>query len=263
MKFNWTPVAMLAAMLLSACGPNGGFVTTESGLQYRDDVVGSGDVAESDDGLLVHYTGWLQNADSTDGLGLKFDSSVDRDQQFAIVLDKGMVIPGWDEGLQGMQVGGKRRLIIPPNLAYGEQGGGPIPPNSTLIFDVELFDATPLQIDVITEGEGEVVETGASITVHYSGWLFNADSTDGLGMMFDSSVERGEPVTFGIGMRQVIPGWDEGLPGMKVGGKRRLTLPPGWGYGSRASGPIPANATLVFDVEMLGVENPSAPALEE
>ena len=257
------PVAVFAAILLSACGTNSDFITTESGLQYRDDVIGSGEVADSADGIIVHYTGWLQNADSTDGLGLKFDSSVDRDQRFSLILDKGMVIPGWDEGIQGMKEGGKRRLIIPSELAYGEQGGGPIPPNSTLIFDVELFEASPLVVEVLEEGDGEEVESGADITVHYSGWLFDADSTDGLGMMFDSSVERGEPVSFPIGQRRVIPGWDEGIPGMKVGGKRRLNLPAGWGYGSRPSGPIPPNSRLIFEIELLGVDNPQSPASGE
>jgi FKBP-type peptidyl-prolyl cis-trans isomerase FkpA len=108
-------------------------VTTASGLKYQDIVVGTGQEAKAGDQVSVHYTGWLTD-------GTKFDSSVDRNQPFDFTLGQGSVIPGWDEGVAGMKVGGKRRLTIPPELAYGAQGaGGVIPPNATLIFDVELL----------------------------------------------------------------------------------------------------------------------------
>ena len=108
-------------------------VTTPSGLKYLDQVVGTGEVAVAGKTVSVHYTGWLEN-------GKKFDSSVDRGQAFSFPLGAGRVIKGWDEGVQGMKVGGKRKLTIPSNLGYGPQGaGGAIPPNATLIFDVELL----------------------------------------------------------------------------------------------------------------------------
>jgi FKBP-type peptidyl-prolyl cis-trans isomerase len=108
-------------------------VTTPSGLKYVDQVVGTGEVAVAGKPVSVHYTGWLEN-------GKKFDSSVDRGQPFSFPLGAGRVIKGWDEGVQGMKVGGKRKLTIPSNLGYGPQGaGGVIPPNATLIFDVELL----------------------------------------------------------------------------------------------------------------------------
>jgi FKBP-type peptidyl-prolyl cis-trans isomerase FkpA len=101
-------------------------------LQTEDLVVGTGPEAKVGDRISVHYTGWL--TDNT-----KFDSSLDSNQPYEFVLGQGDVIKGWDTGLVGMKVGGKRKLTIPPEMAYGEQGSGPIPPNSTLIFEVELL----------------------------------------------------------------------------------------------------------------------------
>ena len=109
-------------------------VTTESGLKYEDLTVGDGAEATAGRTVSVHYTGWLTD-------GQKFDSSRDRNDPFAFVLGGGMVIKGWDEGVQGMKVGGVRRLTIPPQLGYGVRGaGGVIPPNATLVFEVELLD---------------------------------------------------------------------------------------------------------------------------
>ena len=112
--------------------------TTESGLQYQDVVEGSGDEARTGAYVSVHYTGWLyENGEA----GRKFDSSKDRNDPFAFPLGAGHVIRGWDEGVAGMRVGGTRRLIIPPQLGYGARGaGGVIPPNATLLFEVELLD---------------------------------------------------------------------------------------------------------------------------
>ena len=108
-------------------------VTTPSGLKYQDLVLGDGAVAEPGKTVSVHYTGWL--TDNT-----KFDSSLDRGQPFEFILGQGQVIRGWDEGVKGMRVHGKRRLTIPSDLGYGPRGMGPIPPNATLLFEVELLD---------------------------------------------------------------------------------------------------------------------------
>lgn len=113
-------------------------ITTPSGLQYVDTLVGEGAIAKAGNHVSVHYTGWLHNPDGSKGT--KFDSSKDRNQAFDFPLGAGHVIKGWDEGVQGMKVGGARTLIIPSELGYGARGaGGVIPPNATLIFDVELL----------------------------------------------------------------------------------------------------------------------------
>ena len=111
--------------------------TTDSGLQYEDTLPGPGATAKAGQSVTVHYTGWLYN----DGVkGAKFDSSKDRRDPFRFDLGSGGVIKGWDEGVQGMQVGGTRVLVIPPQLGYGARGaGGAIPPNATLMFEVELL----------------------------------------------------------------------------------------------------------------------------
>ena len=112
--------------------------TTESGLQYEELSVGEGATASAGQNVTVHYTGWLRNDDGS--AGAKFDSSKDRNDPFEFPLGAGHVIRGWDEGVQGMRVGGKRQLIIPSEMGYGARGaGGVIPPNATLIFDVELL----------------------------------------------------------------------------------------------------------------------------
>ena len=113
------------------------FTTTASGLQYEDTIVGTGPEAASGRNVTVHYTGWLFE----DGQqGAKFDSSKDRDEPFIFPLGAGMVIRGWDEGVQGMKVGGTRVLLIPASLGYGARGaGGVIPPHATLRFEVELL----------------------------------------------------------------------------------------------------------------------------
>ena len=132
--------AAVLAVVVAACaqsqaplGGGGNEVTTASGLKYQDTKVGTGAEAKAGQTAVVHYTGWLTD-------GKKFDSSKDRGQPFTFPLGGGRVIRGWDEGVQGMKVGGTRLLTIPASLGYGSRGaGGVIPPNATLLFEVELL----------------------------------------------------------------------------------------------------------------------------
>jgi FKBP-type peptidyl-prolyl cis-trans isomerase FkpA len=122
--------------------PSTPFTTTASGLQYEDKTVGQGATARAGRQVTVHYTGWLHDPTADNLRGRKFDSSKDRNDPFRFDLGAGMVIGGWDEGVQGMQEGGTRVLVIPPALGYGARGaGGVIPPNATLVFEVELLKA--------------------------------------------------------------------------------------------------------------------------
>ena len=185
----------------------------------------------------------------------------------SFVIGRGdTVFPGWEEGATGMKVGGKRLLVIPPELALGAEGNSVIPANSTLVMEIELTDVKEPQVATqvdekdftttesglkyydLKTGTGDSPKTGQTVVVHYTGWLSD-------GTQFDSSVDRGEPFSFVLGEGSVIPGWDEGLATMKVGGKRQLVVPPDLGYGDQGSGSlIPPGATLIFEVELLEIK---------
>ena len=147
-KLTLMASALLIALLsISGCNADSKSSNKESAMTQnltdlvkKDTVVGEGREAEPGINITVHYTGWLYDANKPDGKGTKFDSSVDRHEPFVFFLGAGQVIQGWDQGFEGMKVGGKRTLIIPPHMGYGAYGaGGVIPPNATLIFDVELL----------------------------------------------------------------------------------------------------------------------------
>jgi peptidylprolyl isomerase len=258
-----TPVPTIAPTSSSAgtAGSEESVVTTASGLQYIEIAPGSGEAPNKGDVVSVHYRGTLDD-------GTVFDNSYDRGQPIQFALGRAMVIAGWDEGIAMMRQGGKAKLIIPPSLGYGAAGaGGVIPPNATLTFEVELVNIqpgppeAPTQVDdeqyTTTDsglkyydfvvGEGAEAVVGKTAVVHYTGWL-----TDGT--MFDSSLNRSQTFPFMIGAGRVIKGWEEGVVGMRIGGKRQLVIPASLGYGAAgAGGVIPPNATLIFEVELVDV----------
>lgn len=262
-------VALLAAFAFSGCGGADTEAPSESVTQPTDiefpeglDVTqlsdGTGREISSGDLVQIEYTGFLED-------GTAFDSSAGR-APLSFKIGSGQVIPGLDEGLKGMKVGGKRELVIPPELAFGERGAGEaIPPNATIRFEAELVNAisepsgvweydeddvetTPsgLQMVDIKEGEGPEVTEGDQVQVYYDGYLTN-------GELFDSSFNNGQMLPVQVGQGMVIDGWDEGLQGMKKGGERVLIIPPELAYGDQARGDvIPANATLMFNVRIEG-----------
>jgi peptidylprolyl isomerase len=246
----------------------------EFGVKYRDIKEGSGEPCPPGAKVKVHYAGWLID-------GTVFDSTKNKsDKPVEFNLDK--VIRGWTIGIPGMKPGGIRKLVIYPEQGYGNQKEGKIPPNSTLIFEVELVSVSSnaadspdsvyksgagkpmsddsnggtddpglkdigegLRIRDLKEGSGDAVPNDASVTVHYTGWL--ADGTE-----FDSSKKRGQPATFPLS--GVVKGWGKGIPGMKPGGIRKLVIPSALGYGMQGRPPtIPPNATLIFEVELIKV----------
>ncbi len=219
-------------------------------LGIKDTKVGKGAPAKTGDTVYVAYIGKL-------GDGKVFDNSEDHNSEFpfAVKLGGGQVIQGWDQGLIGMKVGGERDLAIPSALGYGDSAaaGGVIPPNSDLFFHIKLLDFIPQKdedvVDVkdIKKGSGRTAKKGDTVTIHYVG-------TSITGKKFDSSRDRGAPFEFQLGAGQVVPGFDSGIMGMKVGGLRHLRIPPKVGYGNNTKGKIPPDAVLIFDIELLGVK---------
>jgi peptidylprolyl isomerase len=275
MKKIFVVLIIFTAMIMS-CGDKSKVVNLESGLFYLDDSLGTGKVVKPSDLVTIHFEGWTVmdtsnlfgnwSADQQRSVNSIGNSKM-RNQPVKFVLGTGSFIKGSDEGIIGMKVGGRRTIIIPSELAYGEQGIGPIPPNTNLklvveVLDtrekinVEMWDVEPasfkttssgLKYAVINDGAGNFADSGNVVTVHYSGYLED-------GTKFDSSVERDEPFSFLLGMGQVIPGWDEGIKLMKKGSKVRLLVPPHLAYGAMELEKIPANSTLLFDIELLDVQ---------
>lgn len=233
--------------------------TTDSGLQYYDIVEGDGVSPEEGWGVTTDFSIWLRD-------GEQFVSSSQDREPLSFVLGEGNVVfPGWDEAVSTMKVGGKRYVIIPSELALGDQEAGGVPAGSDLIMEIDLVDArepvmmtevpeedytetdSGLKYYDIVEGDGATPQEGDTVVVHYTGWLED-------GTKFDSSIDRGEPFRFELGSGGVIPGWEEGVATMQVGGTRQLVIPPELGYGEAGAGTIPPNATLIFQVELLDIE---------
>ncbi len=258
-QLTFTLSAIFLFFALWSCNGNGTTIT-EDGLEITDTEVGAGDEAQNGDFLTIHFRGSLED-------GQVFESTFEREEPIVVQVGTGQLpIKGWDDGMIGMREGGKRSLVIPPNLAFGEEGvPGFIPGGENIYMDIELVSImkppTPLDFDhselqstesglqyyVHEEGSGEKPEPGDMVSVHYSGFLED-------GTMFDSSKLRNQTFVFQVGQGQVIPGWDEGLLDMSVGEKRTLVIPPELGYGEQGAGQvIPPNATIIFDVELVEI----------
>jgi peptidylprolyl isomerase len=261
--------------------PDPGLKDLSEGVKCRDLKGGVGE-AECPEGasVKVHYTGWLPD-------GTVFDSSRESGKPIEFNLDRDIIV-GWREGIPGMKKGGVRKLVIAPEKGYGAKGNGKIPPDATLVFEVELLAFTEavdpkikarprrspvpadrsklsdgtaptdddpklqpvgkdgLLVRDLKVGDGPEVQIGRWAVVDYTGWR-RSD-----GKEFDSSFRHAEPFKADLGGR-VIRGWMEGVPGMKVGGIRKLVIPPELAYGDRAMGEdLPPRSTLVFEIEVLG-----------
>jgi FKBP-type peptidyl-prolyl cis-trans isomerase len=235
-------------------------IKTASGLEYTITAKGNGPQAASGYRLTVLYTGKLTNDTVFDA------SSRHGNTPFTFKVGAGRVIKGWDEAGALLRAGDKVTLRIPPELGYGAQQMPNIPANSTLVFEIEVLDvqAPPVMrsakgMDTVTTASGlklvffekhpenPLATPGQRVKVNYSGFF-----TDG--KMFDSSHENGAPIQFVLGKGQVIKGWDEGLALMRAGEKAQFIIPPALGYGAVARGPIPANSTLIFDVELISIQ---------
>jgi peptidylprolyl isomerase len=246
---------------------------------------GIGELHYEEKPVTVQYVGYDYQTHE------KFASSWDEGKPFTFTLGKGEVIDGWEEGLVALENGDRRELVVPPSEAKGPFPKG-APQNHAAIFVVEAVPTKPLEEQVkrptaaetanesgetgappiksdkskpkvkvpsgpppkkleikdLEEGKGPAAKAGDEVTVHYVGVNYKS------GKQIDASWDRGEPFTFKLGEGAVIPGWDKGVAGMKVGGRRELIIPPQLGYGSQGAGPIPPNETLIFVVDLEEVE---------
>jgi len=232
-----------------------------SGLYVFVEEEGSTEKPATSDYVTLFYKGYTLD-------GTVFDGTESDPVNFPLFS----LIPGWQEGIPHFGKGGKGKLIIPSNLAYGDRQSGDIAPNSVLVFDIEVVDFSPrpkiqktgdfspeikkyiaknnikgmketesgLFISIENEGTGEKVKITDFLTLTYSGYLLNGEKFDG----------KDEPTAFPFPVSQLIPGWQEGIPMLGKGGKAKLIIPPYLGYGEHAQGPIPANSVLVFDIEI-------------
>lgn len=230
-------------------------------LVITDVTVGEGPAAAEGDTVFVNYVGVL-SADGT-----RFDGNYGSDP-FVVTLGQGMVIPGWDQGLVGMQAGGRRQLDIPADLAYGERGAGEaIPPNSAISFVVDMIAVVPavdasdrptitvetsenvddLIVTDLVEGTGAAAEAGSKVVLHLLG--FRADT----GEEVASTWESPEPLSFELTEGGSLPGLIEGIEGMKVGGRRQIHVPflEAWGAEGQTQIGLPAETDVIIVVDLL------------
>ena len=239
------------------------FEFKKSGLLYKFNKKGTGIVPKTGDIVVVHYKGYFRD-------NSQFDNSYARQRPLEFNYGVGQVILGWDEALSMMPEGSQMTLIIPSHLGYGNRENGPIPPNSTLIFEIELLKVIPqnpiepfdvdkkkfkttengLKYGFITETKGTKPDTNFIVTMHFTGFLPN-------GKIFDSSLLSGEPEKFVVGSAKVIKGVNEAVKLMAKGSKARFIIPPQLGFGEKGYYTlIPPNTTLTYDIEILEVKKP-------
>jgi FKBP-type peptidyl-prolyl cis-trans isomerase len=235
-------IALLAALV----------VHTQDKVDIKDTTVGSGREAQANDVLTVEYVGTVQG-------GKEFDSSKGK-QPLSFVLGGGQVIRGWDQGLAGMKVGGKRHLVIPASLAYGDQAmGEAIPANSTLVFDIELLridrtgDPAKIELATVTPGKGDAAKAGDEVVVNWRGSFIN-------GKEFINSYTSKQPAKLACGSPGLPKGINQAIEGIKAGEKRHAVVPYTLGFGANGAQGIPPYATLVLDVEAVSV-TPRAEAI--
>lgn len=220
----------------------------DPGVLLKEDlVIGTGDEVQPYDTVMISYEGRLED-------GTLIDRTVDHIYPYIFTVGGRQVIEGLELGMEKLRVGGSRRLTIPPGLAFGrsgrctDDGNCPVPPSATVIFDVTLDQIIrEVIIEDVAVGTGLQAKSGDRLQVHYIGELRD-------GNVFDTSYSRGAPFSFTLGTGQVIAGWDQGIAGMRVGGERKLIVPPQQAYGSRSAGAsILPYSTLFFTVELIQV----------
>jgi peptidylprolyl isomerase len=267
MKLKLPVIAAFVAMLsLTACGggsDSSGSSTAAadnpSSYSQTDTVLGTGTQATTGAVVGIRYTVWLYSASAADHKGTQLDTNLSNAAPMVFLLGAGAVVSGVDQGVAGMNIGGKRTLILPASLAYGSTGYGTVPANAGLVFDVQLTDVQALAdapafstVDTLS-GTGATAAAGNTVSVRYSAYLYSASAADHKGILVDTNTTSTTAYSFVLGASplQTIAGFDQGVTGMQVGGKRTITVPASLAYGTTGSGTVPANSGMVFDVELV------------
>jgi FKBP-type peptidyl-prolyl cis-trans isomerase FkpA len=225
MRSRPTGAAIVLLAGLAGCTESPATPSNSAPFSQRDLLVGTGADASAGKQLTVHYTGWLFNASQADQKGGKFDSSRDEGRQpFSFTLGAGEVIPGWDQGLVGMKVGGLRRLVVPPSLAYGGTRNGPIPPNATLVFEVEL-------LEIPTEAVG----TQHTISIRTDAGNYLSVQDNGNNVVLANRTSIGDWETFRL--------LDLNAGALETGDVVRIETTSGWGFARTSTGTLSAAAT--------------------
>jgi peptidylprolyl isomerase len=256
MSKNCGLVAMAAVVALTVGGTPACTGTTNplapGGIAFfavTDIRLGTGDVAATGTRVTINYIVWLFEDGESENKGLQVDSG----DGLTFVLGGNQTIGGFDQGVVGMRVGGLRQIVIPPDLGFGGNSAGLIPADAALVADVTLVavetlmtDSAPFSITDLVIGDGAVATTGDVVQVAFGGWLYDESGPDSKGARFDTS----SGFAFTLGGGQVIEGWEQGVPGMRENGERRLIIPPELGFGDVQRGIIPPNSTLLFDITL-------------
>ncbi|MRX08433.1 FKBP-type peptidyl-prolyl cis-trans isomerase [Pseudoduganella sp. FT25W] len=262
--------ACVVLSTLTACGGGGGSsgsngsVTTPAdnpgSFSQTDSAVGTGMLASTTNIVGIRYSAWLYSASAADHKGAKIDTNLTSATPYVFTLGGGVVIKGLEQGVTGMKVGGQRTLIIPASLALGASGSTTVPPNAGMVFDVQLTDVQALAeapafgVTDTVVGTGATAAVGATANVKYSAYLYSSVATDHKGILVDTNATATTNFSFKLGAGNVIKGFDQGVTGMKVGGKRSIIMPSTLAYGSTGSGAIPANSGMVFAIELISIQ---------
>ncbi|WP_229259970.1 FKBP-type peptidyl-prolyl cis-trans isomerase [Duganella aquatilis] len=273
--------AAVCAAVLTACGGGGDKtpitpVVVQPAYKLTETATGTGRAAAAGDLVTFKYTGYLYDSTKSDFKGAKIESSVDLGSTYTATVGVGAMLAGWDQSLLGMQAGTKRTAILPANLAYGANTReaqtingityAAITANAPLVYDFEMVFVSPqvtipnqpaptvLTTTDLVVGTGTAVVNGQTVTVRYTGWLYDGTRSNFKGTSFDNNQSATTPLTVAVGGTGTITGFNTGIIGMKVGGTRTVIIPPALGYGAVAQTSIPANSTLVFDITLISIQ---------
>ena len=239
--FYLSLICLFSLTMTTGCGDSVENDLSRQGLHLSDLQIGEGAEVVDGDYIEIRYRAWVYKEGAK---GRELDAT--GEDALGLALGENDFIPGAETALVGMKVGGTRQVILSPEQGVGRGRPRGAYDNDTLIYEFELVSVVRIVVNDLTVGDGEELNVGDFVLMHYTGWIYEDGQK---GEQFDSSRELNDPFGLMVGAGMVIKGWDIGLPGMRLGGTRQLIIPPQLAYGKRGQGSIPGGATLLFEVE--------------